>query len=140
MYASGRDIIMPDCLEYTDFSYDLNAWTGDHDAPTADQLTTTEQGGLYITDGGRPKTMFITDMRRKQMGEFVELVSVGGTVLFVRAEVHLKGAIFPPYAVIGTLWNRTEGWDGLETEGICYIARSIGYKCWAMPYEITKHN
>lgn len=65
--------------------------------------------------------------------DFVEIDSVGGTVLFVKAEIFRKGINFPPYYVIGTDWNRIEGWDGIETEGLCYVAKASGYKCWGMP-------
>ncbi len=29
---------------------------------------------------------------------------------------------------------------GIETEGICYTARFLCYKCWGMPNEIVIHD
>jgi hypothetical protein len=28
-----------------------------------------------------------------------------------------------------------EGYDGIETEGICFTAKTLGYKCWGMPLD-----
>ncbi len=42
--------------------------------------------------------------------------------------------------IVGTKWEHKEGWDGIETEGICYMAKALGYKCWGMPNEIIKHD
>lgn len=70
---------------------------------------------------------------------FVEVDSVGGTFLYVKGEVHRKGVSFPPYYVIGTTWESGEGWDGIETEGLCYVGRNLGYTCWGMPTINTNH-
>jgi hypothetical protein len=67
------------------------------------------------------------------------LDSVGGTFLFVKAEVHRKGVLFPNGYVIGTEWGMKEGWDGIETEGLCYLARQIGYQCWGIANEAIHH-
>ncbi|RLN96327.1 hypothetical protein BBJ28_00006757 [Nothophytophthora sp. Chile5] len=66
------------------------------------------------------------------------LDSVGGSVLYVRADVHRQGVLFPPHYVIGSEWE-AEGYDGIETEGLCYIAHFLGFKCWGMPNDLIFH-
>ncbi|KAG0034881.1 hypothetical protein BGZ82_005571 [Podila clonocystis] len=68
-----------------------------------------------------------------------ELDSVGGTVLFVRGEVHREGVAFTTNYVIGAGWKH-EGYDGIESEGLCYVAGFLYYKCWGMPHAITEHS
>ena len=41
--------------------------------------------------------------------EFVEIDSVGGTMLKVSAEIFRQGINFPPYYVIGADWDLKEG-------------------------------
>ncbi|KAH7041450.1 Anp1-domain-containing protein [Microdochium trichocladiopsis] len=57
----------------------------------------------------------------------VPLDSVGATILYIRSDLVLRGVIFPPFNVVGTLWDHG-GWTGMETEGICYMARQIAGK------------
>ena len=59
-----------------------------------------------------------------QKNDPVPLDSVGGTVLWVDANLHRDGVIFPPFYLIGSEWDRN-GYDGIETEGICYIAKAM---------------
>ncbi|KAG2829454.1 hypothetical protein PC129_g3533 [Phytophthora cactorum] len=33
----------------------------------------------------------------------------------------------------------SEGYDGIETEGLCYIAHFLGFKCWGMPNDLIYH-
>lgn len=62
----------------------------------------------------------------------IELKSVGGTLVFLKSEVLHQGVTFPPYNIIGATWEK-QGVDGIETEGLCYQANAIGYKCWGFP-------
>lgn len=57
----------------------------------------------------------------------VPLDSVGATILYVRSDLVLRGVVFPPFNVVGTLWDH-EGWTGMETEGICYMAEQVAGK------------
>ncbi|KAG6603123.1 Mannan polymerase complex subunit mnn9 [Phytophthora cinnamomi] len=68
----------------------------------------------------------------------VPLDSVGGTMLYVRADVHRQGVIFPAHYTIGSEWG-AEGYDGIETEGFCYNAHFLGFRCWGMPKESIYH-
>lgn len=70
----------------------------------------------------------------------VPLDSVGGAVLFAKSIIYKQGVVFPASYIIGTEWGREEGYDGIETEGVCYLARPLGYKCWAYPNIVAHHS
>jgi hypothetical protein len=112
LLAAGKDILQPHCvLEYGGPSFDQNAWR-DH-------------GKLLM-------------QHMRDEGELVELHAVGGTMLFVRADAHREGLIFPPAPygrAIGLARERGE----LETEGLGIMAREMGYRCWGMPHLEIKH-
>ena len=69
----------------------------------------------------------------------MQLDSVGGTMLWVKASVHRDGVIFPVANIVGSDWHR-QGYVGLETEGICWLAKFLGYKCWGMPHTVIMHH
>ena len=116
MLATGKDIVHPNCVrEYGGSSYDLNAWS--------------EHGSLHLDD-----------LRRA--GELVELDSVGGTMLLVRADVHRDGLIFPPfpYGLRNPKIRKNNHWKGeIETEGLGIMASDMNVQCWGMPRLEIKH-
>ncbi|KAF9981652.1 hypothetical protein BGZ75_007004 [Mortierella antarctica] len=133
MVDSGKDIITTaTTLGPGGPFYDLNAWAGERIKPNEQQMKEVEEGGIFVP---RPLRVKYT---HELSGDFAELDSVGGTVLFVRGEVHREGVAFTTNNVIGTGWNH-EGYDGIETEGLCHVAKFLDYKCWGMPHTITEH-
>ncbi|KAI8895666.1 Anp1-domain-containing protein [Globomyces pollinis-pini] len=138
MVESNKDIITPSCI-MTNYAgdYDLNAWRGDRTHPSSSEIESIKNGGSY-TPYHLAGTKFVSDM--KDEGKFAKLDSVGGTMLYVKMEVFRKGVNFPPFYLIGADWDRVEGWDGVETEGLCYVARTLGYQCWGMPHEEIVHS
>ena len=40
--------------------------------------------------------------------------------------------------VVGANWHE-DGWDGIESEGICVLARQMGFTCWGMPKAVVLH-
>ncbi|KAF9560239.1 hypothetical protein EC968_006261 [Mortierella alpina] len=134
MVDSGKDIITTvTTIGEGGSPYDLNAWAGERIKPSEEQMKEVENGGIFVP---RPLSVKYT---HELEGEFAELDAVGGTVLFVRGEVHREGAAFPTNNVIGTGWHH-EGYDGVETEGLCYVAKFLGYKCWGMPHTVAVHS
>ena len=136
MIQSKKDIITPGCQwGKGGGDYDQNAWKGKRIRPSPEELEGIKNGKTFVPRpirDGEGAARFVLEMRTD--GEdFVELDSVGGTLLFVKSEIFRKGANFPVYYVIGADWEMAEGYDGIETEGICYVARTLGYKCWGMP-------
>ncbi|MGH2443667.1 MAG: hypothetical protein ACRDFX_10975, partial [Chloroflexota bacterium] len=110
LLATGKDIVQPHCvLEYGGRTFDGNAWR--------------ERGRLHMDD-------------LRSEGDLVELDSVGGTMLLVRADLHRDGLVFPAfgYGVENERirWDRSEPGE-VETEGLGMLARDMGYRCWGMP-------
>lgn len=139
--ASNKDIITPACLfGEGDSDYDLNAWTGTRTVPSEEQLKVMDSGmkSNYVPYHRQADFVRASRNKLKDDQEYVQLDSVGGTLLVVRAEVHLQGTSFPAYNVIGTTWKR-QGWDGIETEGLCFVAGVGGWKCWGAPNWIIRH-
>ncbi|KAG7383655.1 hypothetical protein PHYPSEUDO_003459 [Phytophthora pseudosyringae] len=107
------------------YEYDLNAWVGRRKVRRSTRDSSFVPGDLSVK-------------RMKQFHgcqeTFVPLDSVGGTMLSVKAEVHRQGVLFPVHHVIGS-----EGYDGIETEGLCYVAHFLGFRCWGMPCDLIYH-
>jgi GT2 family glycosyltransferase len=117
LLAAGKDIVQPHCVrEYGGPTFDLNAWRA--------------QGTLHLED-------------LRTEGELVELDSVGGTMLLVRADRHRDGLVFPcfPYGKGNARIRRNNYWMGeIETEGLGIMADDMGVKCWGMPRMEIKHH
>lgn len=129
MLATGKDIVHPHCVkEYGGRSFDWNAWK--------------DQQRLLMHD-------------LRGAGELVELDSVGGTMLLVRADLHREGLVFPPFPY-GRMHPRARraggrllGWlpplvkllmqGELETEGFAMMAHDMGVGCWGMPQLEVRH-
>ena len=110
--------------------------------PSLHTLSQIKAGKLFVP---RPapglKHIDQFDQNNKHQDYLVELDAVGGTVLWVNADMHRQGINFPPNYVIGTEWDRS-GWDGIETEGICYIADQTygGKNCYGLPNVVAIHH
>ena len=106
------DIAHPHCVKTPGgATFDLNAWS-------------------------HHGTKTMSDYRGEK--EPVRLDTVGGTVLFVRADLHRDGLIFPPFRYglkneqirpIHPVWGAGE----VETEGFGIMARDMGHQCWGLP-------
>jgi peptide chain release factor subunit 1 len=113
LLATGREIVHPHCvLQPGGPTFDRNAWS----------------------DQGRR----LMDSMRDQ--EFVRLDAVGGTMLWIKADLHRDGLIFPPFPY-GRANERTRPGRGeIETEGLGMLAHDMGLECWGMPnLEILHH-
>ena len=44
-------------------------------------------------------------------------------MLLVRADLHREGLVFPPFSYK----------SHIESEGLAFMARDMGYRCWGMP-------
>ncbi|DBA04625.1 TPA: hypothetical protein N0F65_012208 [Lagenidium giganteum] len=130
MVAARRDVLEPLCLHEDGSDYDLNAWVGIRTSPKPG-----ENKESFVP---RPFNVSHIGFFHERSEDFVPLDSVGGTMLYVRAEVHRQGVLFPHHYVIGSEWD-SEGYD-IETEGLCYVGHFLGFKCWAMPNEVIIHS
>ncbi|KAK4549353.1 hypothetical protein LTR36_006350 [Oleoguttula mirabilis] len=122
---SNRDvgIITAICHQNEMANYDKNAWkigdTPELLRPVADGDRDSASAELVATRLMLPELINGTDD-----SALVAIDSVGGTLLYVRAELVRKGVSFPPFNIVGTSWSQA-GWIGVETEGICYIAKAL---------------
>lgn len=151
---SGKDILVPRIAQGVNKDYDLNSWAGTRRKPTEDQLKHLNENNLELYDfipldepdkithlGSYVKRKKKENSQKSKLPKnfLVKLDSVGGAFLFAKSEIYKQGVVFPPFYLVGTDWDRVEGYDGVETEGLCYIARSIGYECWGMPNQLVQH-
>lgn len=111
-------------------NYDLNAWRGTREGPRGWDLDQKEiDAGEMELQGQYHVDTLIKDTTDDDL---VELDTVGATILYMRASLIWQGLNFPHQYVVGTRW-RKDGWDGIESEGICYRARGLeGGKCMVM--------
>ncbi|KAG7660479.1 uncharacterized protein J8A68_006007, partial [[Candida] subhashii] len=143
---TNKDIIVPRIPVAGNPDYDLNSWRGQRRKPTEEQLKlldveNREDFHYYPEEADIPgKVWHFKEYIANTNNEYEEhkdeyeylvpLDSVGGAVLFAKSIVYKQGAIFPTSYIVGTTWDRSEGYDGIETEGLCYLAKPLGYSCW----------
>lgn len=113
LLATMRTIVQPHCVQtFGGETFDKNAWR-DQGAVHMDQLR-----------GGE---------------EFVELDAVGGTVLWIHADLHRDGLIFPPFPYGLRSGKARDGRGEVETEGLGIMAHDMGHIPWGMPDFEVRH-
>ena len=119
LLETGMDIVVPHCVQRPGGpSFDLNTWRLKPGAGDLDWSPYMRDGIIQPPKGlGR---LYLDDLRRHDL---VELDSVGGAMLLVRADIHREGLIFPPVSYKGLI----------ETEGLARMAKDMGYKCHGLP-------
>ncbi|CCH41146.1 hypothetical protein BN7_683 [Wickerhamomyces ciferrii] len=144
---TDKDVIVPRIAKGTTIeNYDFNSWRGTRIKPTKEQEDLLDKDPNFVFVPKPDQADHMHDLAHKTQeynhkGEesfIVELDSVGGAVLFLKSEIFKQGIMFPTNYIIGTTWDR-EGYDGIETEGLCYQANIIGYHCWGMPNYVAYH-
>lgn len=151
---SEKDIIVPRVTRGFSQDYDKNTWRGQRQSPSEKELELMDTnkwdefkfipmdvpGKMYhLQDHVDKLRESDVDSALKDLDYVVEIDSVGGAVLFFKSIIFKQGVIFPASYIVGTTWEREEGFDGIETEGVCYLAKLLGYKCWAMPNLVAVH-
>lgn len=113
-------------------NYDRNAWGLDRNIGEI-LLAVSEEKRDGINRRLMDTRRYIPDQTRGLKGDQLgRLDSVGGTSLYIRADLIRNGVNFPAYKIVGTTWS-DGGWTGQETEGICYMAkRTAGVNCWSL--------
>jgi len=144
---TGKDVVVPRIAKGTTIeNYDFNSWKGSRAKPSREEEKKLDSDPKFVfvpKPNGADHLHEIMHKKEKygHNGEetfITELDSVGGAVLWVKSEIFKQGVMFPPYYIIGTKWSR-EGYDGIETEGLCFQAKTIGYSCWGMPNYVAYH-
>lgn len=115
LLSYGKEILHPHCvLEYGGITFDRNGWR--------------EHGRVLMQD-----------VRGREI--LSPLDAVGGTMLWIRADLHRKGLIFPPRPYgLGNPRIRPaaecfdpENPGELETEGLGIMASDWKVQCWGLP-------
>jgi hypothetical protein len=68
----------------------------------------------------------------------LRLDAVGATVVMLKTGLVRQGLAFSTSYLVGTDWQG-EGWDAVESEGLCVTARTLGAKCFAMINGYSSH-
>lgn len=153
--ASQGDIVVPRIQSGGLDDYDKNSWRGRRTKPNDEQLAKMDRNEWdswdYVPNDIESemyhfqnhvddvRNMPDTDPMRAE-SFIVDLDSVGGAILFAKSVIYKQGVVFPPNYIVGTSWDRLEGYDGIETEGLCYTAKVLGYKCRGMPNLLAQHD
>ncbi len=117
LLSHRKDIIVPHCTDEKGMTFDLNSFKYTDDKK--------RNWRSYIKDGLiQPPVGF----GRKYLADFkeydlVSLDGVGATMLLINADIHRRGLCYPeePYHL------------HIETEGLAFMARSMGSECWGAP-------
>jgi glycosyltransferase involved in cell wall biosynthesis len=119
LLAAGVEIITPHCLDIKSRqTFDLNTFKLKPDAAYQDLSPYMIDGILQPPKGhGR---LYLSDLRDQNL---VEVDGLGATMLLIKADIHRDGLIFPPFPYK----------FHIESEGLAYMARDMGYRCWGMP-------
>lgn len=115
-------ILTARCAKGLKYDYDLNAWRGTRRGPRGWDLDEQE------IDAGEEELQGQYQVRDLIEGtsddDLVPLDTVGATLLYMRSSLLWRGLTFPHQYVVGTRWMK-DGWDGIESEGLCYRARGL---------------
>ena len=145
-HSETRDdvgLITAACHHNDMLNYDKNAWAVDRNVSSPSSSATSPASPPSPTSPASildavahddqeaavrtlEETRFFVDVlgNGTSSDELLPLDSVGGTILYIRAGLIRRGVTFPTFNVVGTSWTG-DGWIGVETEGICYVASSL---------------
>ncbi|KAI1295736.1 Anp1-domain-containing protein [Xylaria venustula] len=156
----GVGIMTALCTQTRRHNYDKNAWAfkypvdeleaGDDDEKKKGKAKETEKEAEKetkldimgpVADDQLSAAVRQLGERRMYVSELIEnthdndllhVDSVGATILYIRAHLVRQGITFPTSNVVGTTWSH-DGWSGLETEGLCYLASQLeGGGCFVL--------
>jgi len=123
-------IITARCEQNEMDNYDKNAWKVN--APQLMGPVNDEARAAAVEELVNTRLMVPQLIEDTSDTDIVPLDSVGGTILYIRADLVRQGVSFPTKNVVGTTWSQP-GWIGVETEGICYVAKGLqGGGCYVL--------
>lgn len=137
------DIAVPRIVLLSDSSFDKDLWRGERKRPLQHTLQMMDEGRWrefdFIAGMKYGDTGFGHDKVGSDPALSIELDSVGSVVLFVKTIILKQGAMMPLMDIVGTTWDRDEGYDGMGSAGLCYLAQQMGYHCHGLPNLIAVH-
>ena len=150
---TNGDIVVPNCLNSEGYNtYDLNSW---RETPTSLEKVKGLAGDIAVFEGYSSNTLnrlHLDDIAKlltsgdlekaKENGLHellpsaklkeaysLELDGIGGTLIFVKADVFRMGINFPPVLI-----NHQ-----LETEGFAQLAKLRGFSVLGLPFVYIRH-
>jgi mannan polymerase complexes MNN9 subunit len=141
----GVGIMTALCTQTRAHNYDKNAWAFKRPALSesdeGNKTTTTldimgpvgdDQLSAAVKQFGERRVYVNELIENTHNNDLLHVDSVGATILYMRADLVRKGVSFPTSNVVGTTWSH-DGWSGIETEGICYLASQLeGGGCFVL--------
>jgi hypothetical protein len=127
--------------ESDDNDYDLNSWAGPRTSPNEEEKALLLKDSSSWVASASQGNQNMGDLVRQHGddGDLFRLDSVGGTLLYIRASLVRQGLSFATGYVVGTSWAG-EGWDAIESEGLCVLARPLGADCYGMGGRWDSHH
>lgn len=118
--------------------YDLNAWRGRRVGPNnIEQESLWKDLSSWEPHPADGKTDILDKaIDKSDNDDLIRLDSVGGTILMFRADLVRMGLNFPAGYVVGMTFEHGEGYDGIETEGVCVLSRSFSRDGQSMCYSL----
>ncbi|RYC65558.1 hypothetical protein CHU98_g669 [Xylaria longipes] len=141
----GVGIMTALCTQTRAHNYDKSAWafrrhvldepaTGDINQTTLDIMgpVADDQLSAAVQELGERRIYVNELIENTHDNDLLHVDSVGATILYIRAHLVRQGITFPPSNVVGTTWSH-DGWYGMESEGICYLASQLeGGGCFVL--------
>lgn len=123
-------IITARCHQNQMENYDKNAWrVGDG---SVQGVISSDERAASVQKLVETRVLVDQAIMGTGDSEIVPLDSVGGTILYIRAKLIREGVVFPHFNIVGTTWEQP-GWVGVETEGLCYMAKGLaGGGCYVL--------
>jgi hypothetical protein len=128
--SEDAGIITARCHQNQMENYDKNAWRVSDDAVRGS--VPEEERDRFVQRLAETRIMVPQAIEGTSDSDIVPLDSVGGTILYIRASLIREGVVFPHFNIVGTTWSQP-GWIGVETEGLCYMAKGLaGGGCYTL--------
>lgn len=125
-------LITARCQQHLIESYDKNAWVIDRERPQLLGPVNSDARQDAVQELVASRRYVDELIRDNNKSDLIPLDSVGGTLLYIRSHLVRQGLTFPTHNVVGSTWSE-EGWIGVETEGICYVASHVqGGGCFVL--------
>ncbi|KAF2150226.1 glycosyltransferase family 62 protein [Myriangium duriaei CBS 260.36] len=110
------------CQSGDEGNYDRNAWDGTRKGPRSWDLNGDELKAGELKKQGQSLVHELLPGTGDD--DLVPLTAIGATILYLRGDLVTQGLNFPHQYTVGTRWMK-DGWDGIESEGLCYRGRGL---------------
>jgi mannan polymerase complexes MNN9 subunit len=127
--------------EREDSDFDLNCWVGPRTSPNEEEKARLLEDVSTWVASPAPGNRGMGELVRSHGNDsdLFRLDAVGGTLLYIRASLVRQGLSWAYSYIVGTSWAG-EGWDAIESESLCILARPLGADCYGMGGRWRSHH